>query len=209
MANFPRGTKAKPRLVSGFSYPAALQSWGLSGKGQFRSVMNMGREWTETYPVLNTSLATVRALLTALSQSVREGTVWQVQHPYLQTRTGAGGGTPLVKGASQTGSSLLVDGASNTVTGWLKAGDLMAVAGCAVVFDVTADCNSDGSGNVTVPINPPIFAGQSPADNAPVTILGSSIYFNAVISAMSDMPEIDVTGYLSAGLQVTFREQPQ
>lgn len=208
MANFPRATGALPILASVPQFPVGLQSWGQSGKGQMRAVQNMGRTWTETYPVLDASLASVRALIAAINQSRREGTVWSVQHPYWHQTLGVRGGSPLVKGASQTGASLAVDGASASKTGWLKAGDLIKVAGCAVLFDVTADVNTNSSGQASIPISPPIFAGGSPADNAAVTIDASTIYFSAVIADVQEFPTQDVTRYIAAGLTVTWREQP-
>lgn len=208
MANFPRAAGALPRLASPPRFPGALQSWSQSGKGQTRAVQNMGRVWTETYPVLNTENPSVRALIQAINQSLREGTVWDVQHPYWHVRKGAGGGTPLVNGASQTGSSLIVDGASANITNWLRQGDLIKVTGCAVVFDVSADVNTNGSGQATIPISPPIFVGQSPLDNASVEINPASIFFKAIITQVSDLPDMDTTKYINAGMMLTWREQP-
>lgn len=209
MPTFPRGVKAVPRLASIPRFPGGLQSWGEAGKGQFRAVQNMGRVWSETFPVLDTSIPAVRALLESINRSIREHVVWDVQHIYWQVRKGAGGGTPLVNGASQSGSNLIVDGASNSITNWLRQGDLIQVAGGAVVFDVTADVSTNGSGQATIPISPPIFTGQSPADNAAVTIDPTAIFFKAVIVDVSEFPDIDVTRYIDAGLTLTWREQPQ
>jgi hypothetical protein len=100
MPTFPRGTQAKPRLITMPVFPEGFSGYGGSGKGQFRSFGNMGRAWEEVYPVLDTKLATVRALLTAINQGLREKVVWDVQHLYLLTRIGVGGGTPLVAGAT-------------------------------------------------------------------------------------------------------------
>lgn len=84
---------------------------------------------------------------------------------YGQSNRGAFGGTPLVAGASQTGNTLVADGASSTVTGWAKARDYIS-------FDnqirmVTADVNSDGGGNLSLPIWPAIRT--SPANNDHIT----------------------------------------
>lgn len=111
---------------------------------------------------------------------------------------GAQGGTPLVNTGSQTGSSLITDGWSNSITGLLKAGDIFTIADVYMVnpvnkqtlptlqqFVVTADANSDGSGNSTVSIYPSIITSgatqtvnASPANNAPITVVGtaSAIY---------------------------------
>ena len=83
------------------------------------------------------------------------------------TPRGTAGGTPLVNGASQTGSSLVTDGwtASETV---LRRGDYIAydVTGGRSLHILTADAASDGAGNATLAIKPAIRI--SPADNEPV-----------------------------------------
>lgn len=135
-------------MASPWRFPEGLMSWGDSGKGQFRAIQNMGRIWTETFPLLDTDNPNVRQLLEAINRSLRERVIWDVQHPYLHVRKGAGGGTPLVNGADQTGSILTIDGASNNITNWLLPGDILQVAGMPVVFDTTAACSSNGSGQI-------------------------------------------------------------
>ena len=82
------------------------------------------------------------------------------------TMRGSGGGTPLVNGGSQTGSAIVLDGATASVTNWLRAGDYLSFNG--QLFMSTSDVNSDGSGNVTAYIAPPMRS--SPADNLAVDI---------------------------------------
>lgn len=120
---------------------------------------------------------------------------------YAPTHTvGALGGTPLVNGASQNvtydtakqtfTSSLVTDGWSNSVTGVLKKGDIITLAGVYAVnpvskentgrlqtFVVKADVDSDGSGNATLTVSPPIISSgayqtvsAAPADNAAITV---------------------------------------
>lgn len=209
MAQFPRSAGAMPRLVSPPRFPNAMYSPSQSGRAQTRSVTNMGRIWQETYPLLDTANPSVRALIQAINQSLREAPVWDVQMIYWHVRKGLGGGTPLVNGINQSGSSLIIDGASTNITNWLRRGDLIQVPGCAVVFDVAADVNTDGSGNATIPISPPIFAGQSPADNASVEINPANIFLKAIITDVSDYPQMDVTKFIDAGMIITWREQPQ
>ncbi len=90
--------------------------------------------------------------------------------PLGATARGVATGTPLVKGAGQTGGSLIIDGAGAGVTGWLKAGDYIQLgsASSATLHKVLADANSDGSGNVTLDIWPHIRI--APADNATVVV---------------------------------------
>lgn len=112
MPFFPRATRALSRYATPPRFPNVLQSWGQSGKGQMRATQSLGREWSEIYPILDTSMPSVRALIAAVNQSLREGTLWDVQHPYWHRRIGDPGapGTPLVFGGGQTGSTLNIDG---------------------------------------------------------------------------------------------------
>lgn len=104
------------------------------------------------------------------------------------------GGTPLVNGGSQTGSSLVTDGWTAAAASRLKKGDIFTIAGVYMVnpqtkvqlntlqqFVVTADVSSDGSGNLTAAIFPSIVTSGatqtvsgSPADNAAITVVGTA-----------------------------------
>lgn len=113
---------------------------------------------------------------------------------------GVATGTPLVNGASQNVTyaaskdtqtqSLITDGWTTSQTGILKAGDVITLAGVNSVnrrtrqstgslaqFTVTADADSDGSGNATFTISPPIITSgpyqtvtAAPANNAAITV---------------------------------------
>jgi hypothetical protein len=101
--------------------------------------------------------------------------------------------TPLVDGASQTGSTLATDGwASGAAT--LNKGDIFTLAAVYAVnpvsyastgqlqqFVVTATTSDDSGDMATLPISPSIItSGQlqtvtaSPADNAVITVLGTT-----------------------------------
>lgn len=108
------------------------------------------------------------------------------------TGTFTTGSTPLVNGASQSGSSLITDGWANS-TAVIKQGDVFTIANVYAVnpqtrestgqlqqFVATADGTSDGSGNLTISISPSITAsGQyqtvnaAPANDAAITMVGS------------------------------------
>lgn len=75
-------------------------------------------------------------------------------HDHSFTRRGAGGGTLLVNGGGQSGTSLVCNGASASVTNYLRAGDQISFAN--ELHMIVSDCNSDSSGNVTLSIAPPI-----------------------------------------------------
>lgn len=67
------------------------------------------------------------------------------------TSRGTATGTPLVKGASQTGYSINIDGCTPNITMY-KAGDYVTIG--TEYKMVTDDCLSDGSGNATINIIP-------------------------------------------------------
>ena len=77
---------------------------------------------------------------------------------YLQdhsfTRRGAGGGTLLINGAAQSGSTLVCDGATFSIVEYLMPGDYVAFNN--ELHMVTAAADSDDAGNISLPIAPPI-----------------------------------------------------
>jgi hypothetical protein len=82
-------------------------------------------------------------------------------HDHSFTRRGAGGGTLVVNGGSQSGTSLVCDGATANVSNYLRAGDYISFNN--ELHMVVADANSDAGGNVTLSIAPPIR--KTPADD--------------------------------------------
>ena len=86
------------------------------------------------------------------------------------TPRGVATGTPLVKGASQTGNSLITDGWTISITNILRAGDYIQIGTGlgAQLYKVLNDANSDGAGDATFDIWPNLRS--SPVDNAPVII---------------------------------------
>lgn len=89
-------------------------------------------------------------------------------HDPSHVQRGALGGTPLVMGASQTGDTLSIDAGPTSQTDWLKRNDYINVVDIPQLCKVTADVNTDGSGQATIPITPPLR--QSPADDSSVDI---------------------------------------
>ncbi len=76
-------------------------------------------------------------------------------------------GTPLVDGASQTGSTLAIDGLLTAP----QQGDAFKIAGVNLVYTVTANATVT-SGGTTLAINPAL--ASSPADGAVITFLSTS-----------------------------------
>lgn len=89
--------------------------------------------------------------------------------PAKRSPRGTIAGTPLVAGASQTGSELICDGfnAGDTV----KAGDYFSVGGRFHMN--TADGTADGGGNLTMDIAPALR--ESPSDNAALTFTNPTV----------------------------------
>lgn len=119
--------------------------------------------------------------------------IYMDQNVYTQT-VGAYGGTPVVNGAGQTGSSLVTSGWTASITGLLNVGDVFTIAGVFAVnprskvstgvlqnFTVTATASSSGGGASTISIYPAIVTtgayqtvSASPANSAPITVKGTA-----------------------------------
>jgi hypothetical protein len=86
------------------------------------------------------------------------------------TPRGVGTGTPLVKGASQTGKTLETDGWTAGQSPILAAGDWfqLGTGSTSRLHKLVQNANSDGSGNATLEIWPRLRS--SPADNAALTL---------------------------------------
>lgn len=128
--------------------------------------------------------------------------------------------TPLVNGASQTGSSLITDGWASGASS-LKKGDIFTIAGVYSVnpvsrvstgrlqqFVVTSDV-SDSTGAMTISISPSIItSGQlqtvdaAPADNAAINVwAGSGTYAQtATVSPQSMLFHPDAFAFVMADL---------
>ena len=181
---------------------------GQSGAIQTRSEAAQGRMWQEAWPALPAGNEDVQELLVTIENLFNTGATCTLTHYLLpgsgKAAHGAGGGTPLVNGADQSGTSLVTDGWTASAAVRMKAGDCFTVAGLDVLFRATADISSDGSGNATITIEPPIVAGSSPANNAALTIASATL--TAVILDYTDStagPDEFI-----GGLSVTFREAP-
>jgi len=112
----------------------------------------------------------------ALSLNGRNGT-FLAGDPSGKTPRGVGGGTPLVKGAGQTGSTLLIDGCPISTTNWLKKGDYfqLGTGSSSRLHKLIENASTNASGEVTLEFRPSLRG--SPADNAPLTITNAKGVF--------------------------------
>jgi hypothetical protein len=90
-------------------------------------------------------------------------------------------GTPLVKGANQSGDTLITDGWANS-TLVLKAGDMFSVSNR--IYRALLDVTSNGSGEATIDIWP---RAKLPADNAPLVLSGWSGLFRLIDQDIATM----------------------
>lgn len=135
--------------------------------GYTQTASRVGARWAIRMRFTNlqgTNLRTLQGYLDFMEGQVNRIEVGD--HSYTGA-AGALGGTPLVNGASQTGTSLITDGWTPS-TAILKAGDQISFSNGTYneLKRVTADVSSDGSGNATISIFPEIHG--SPADGAAI-----------------------------------------
>lgn len=130
---------------------------------------------------------------------------WKMDQNVQTHSTGLMGGAPAVKTTivAQGATSVAFDGASNNITGLLKKGDVFTIEGVYAVnpqskqstgslqqFVVTADANSDGSGEGTINFLPAIQSTGNyanvdalPVDGGAIKLFGhASSYANKLSS---------------------------
>ena len=199
---FPR--VIKPQRVTMPVFPGGLVSVSHSGKVNTRTTLQVGRTWEEFFAFKVDENG--HEFLALINNYFNRQTSLDVAHQMFVDTLGAGGGTPLVNGASQTGASIITDGwPAGTLV--LKAGDLVTFAtGPTLVYDITADVTSDGTGNATLPVSPNVFAGASPGNNDAV-IITASVVFRAKILEQPRIPVAKADEWIN-GLRVAFRETP-
>ena len=125
--------------------------------------------------------------------------------PDARTPRGVATGTPLVNGAAQTGGSLATDGWTASTTNILRAGDYISFTNGdanAELHMVVEDANSNGSGEATLAIEPPIRS--APADNAALTVT-SAVCEMALVDddqAAWDADQMSIYGISFSGVEV-------
>jgi len=126
---------------------------------------------------------------------------WDARTPLGTASSSAG--TPLVNGADQTGNTLVCDGAPASQTGYLKAGDYIQIGSGSdqKLHMVTADSNSDGSGNFTLSIEPALRS--SPANNTALTVSNTK----GVFRLASSSTEWDTNAGSTYGVSFSVREK--
>jgi len=127
-----------------------------------------GAQWRGTWEVTRMTVANAgqwKAFLTDLMGSAGRFDAFDPSQTAPEGAYSSGSDTPLVNGASQTGKSLITDGWRNSITNVLIPGDAfeLTISSVKRLFMVTANTSSNGSGQATISIAPPLPA--SPTNN--------------------------------------------
>jgi len=139
-------------------------SRSISGRRQARQTHGQYFKMTATFPPMTRAqFAPIHAFV--LKQRGQYES-FQVIPPVVGVGLGSPAGTPLVKGASQTGRSVDTDGWNNGIV-IFKAGDYLKFANHDKVYTVTADVTSSGAGAATIAIEPALIT--SPATDSAIT----------------------------------------
>jgi len=165
----PSATGFKSLVVTQDANVALTESpWAYNQQTQ----QNQGQRWMfdVQLPIMTRANAMIWQAF-FLSLNGRQGT-FTMGDPANTAPQGIGTGTALVNGASQAGQSLITDGWTAGQTGILKAGDWLQLGTglTSRLYRQLVDVNSDGSGNATLTLWPNVALGNSPADNAPITV---------------------------------------
>lgn len=149
-------------------------SWGLEGNTRTaRSPVTRtsqtsamgGDRWVVTLVYNSHRTSELYELEAFLSNLQGEAGRFYLWHHEREVPRGTAPGTPLVKGASQTGKTLITDGWTPSQSGILLPADMIAVNG--QLLRVTASADSDGAGEASIAVTPALRS--SPADNAAIT----------------------------------------
>lgn len=123
-----------------------------------------GARWNGNYSLPAMNRAQAAAWKAVFLQLEGMANTFNAYDPDCKAPRGSAGGTPLVNGANQTGSTLTIDGCTANIVGWLKAGDYFSVNGELKML--TQDATTNGSGQTTLNFKPALR--NSPTDNAAI-----------------------------------------
>ena len=138
----------------------------LSGRRQARQIAGQFFTMTATFPPMTRAqFAPIDAFV--MKQRGQYETFTLIL-PVMSTGLGAPAGTPLIRGADQTGRTLATDGWSTGVV-IFKAGDYLKLANHDKVYKVVADVTSNASASADTPITIEPALITSPADNSAIT----------------------------------------
>ena len=129
---------------------------------------SQGQCWEADIELRTMARADADAWIATLGQLLGMYGTFLLGHPARGTARGTVAGSPLVKGASQTGNSLITD--AWTVGATILQGDFIQLGtGTSTrLYMNLKDVTADGSGDATLDIFPRLR--ESPSDNAAITV---------------------------------------
>lgn len=138
--------------------------------GSVQTIANPGQRWRFGLQYRDLPVGDWRTLMAFIASLGGRAGRFTFSPPHNRRRaTATISGTVRVMGAGQTGATLAIDGLPNSVVVF-EAGDWISFPNSASrpqLHQVTAQATTNGSGEVTLSIAPPLRG--SPADNAIVT----------------------------------------
>ena len=160
---FPSSPAFSSLVIS--SVQPTLVSRTISGRRQARQIAGQFFAMSATFPPMTRAeFAPIDAFI--MKQRGQYETFTLVL-PVLSTAQGSPAGTPLIRGADQTGRTLATDGWTGGVA-IFKAGDYIKLDHDKV-YKVVADVTSNASSSADTPITIEPALISSPADNSAIT----------------------------------------
>ena len=150
--------------------------------------------------ILKTSSAAYKAVKAEIASLDYGVTPLTTAISYLTTENGAWTGTPIVSGASQTGTTVTLSGFNASLTDVVNDGDFIQFANNGKAYQVIGNASSDISGNVSVVLNSPLIV--SPVD-ASLVVHGTSVTFTLALEptdfSMNYTPRTSTDNLVSPG----------
>lgn len=163
------GAVRTPNIVQ-WSLVANTQTLMSPFDGTTQTIANPGARWRGSLTFRNLPMGDWRALSAFVASLGGRAGRFTYGPPRPQRRAAATiSGTVRVNGAGQTGTTLAIDGLPNSVVVF-EIGDWISFPNSASrpqLHQITAQATSNGSGQVTLSIAPPLRG--SPADDAVIT----------------------------------------
>lgn len=169
----PISMPAIPNFVrSGFGLEAHTQTFTSPLTRNTQRLVLPGARWTASYTIrrMHSREPLAAEWIAFFLQCGGMANAFDAHDPDRSNPRGTPSGTPLVKGAGQTGTTLLIDGCTPSVSGWLLPGDFFSAGG--ELKQITQPVDTDGSGEATLNFRPAFRT--SPADNAAITVSGAT-----------------------------------
>jgi hypothetical protein len=163
--NLPTLERSKPSLMR-FSLLHNTQTFESPLNRTTQTLELPGARWYAEIEWPNLSEADARAMkafFAALHGAAGRFYLGDLSHT---SPSGTALGAPLVKGSSQTGSTLVTDGWTPNQSALLLPGDYIGVNGELKI--ITASCASNANGESTIIFAPSLRS--APADNAAITV---------------------------------------